>query len=36
MVLYVKYAEDYFKYHVMNKVQKFISIEYVISNLRNL
>jgi len=35
MDLYVKYAEDYFKYHVMNKVQKFGSIEYVLCNLRN-
>jgi hypothetical protein len=36
MDIYVKYAEDYFKYHVMNKVQKISSIEYVICNLRNL
>jgi len=36
MDIYAKYAEDYFKYHVMNKVQKFSSVEYVLCNLRNL
>jgi len=36
MELYVKYAEDYVKYHVMNKVQKFSSIEYVKCHLRKM